>query len=235
MDLDFLQLPFKIFENLNVIWTFVLLLVRFTALLALIPGLSMGFTGLMVRLPAIMVLAFSAMFSSPMAQLPPDWVQLLVQMGSEFALGLILAMIPMMIVSGVQMAGHMASTTMGLQASQLIDPTLQMSIPDIARIYGDLVTVMFLLSGGQHIIIHVAAGLGGKLIPGGFMMGAHTAGLLISLSSVNIFIVSFPLTIGIGLILSLLVLPELVTVASRALSGIEPSVLSLVQDVNQVP
>ena len=263
MEYDFLKIPLNFFENLNLIWTFVLLLVRFTCLMMVIPGIGTGMTGLFVRTPAIVVLAFSGLSSGVYAQVPADWGLLIGQMISESMFGTILGLIPLMIVTGVQTAGHLASTTMGLQASQLIDPTLHISIPDVARIYGDLVIVMFLIIGGHHIIVHAAAGMGGQIVPGTFLASVNSIDLLVAKSAdifrlgvlisapvvvallltnfvmgliskavptVNIFIISFPLTIGIGLILSILVIPEMVVVAKRELIGIEKSVLVVVQD-----
>jgi len=263
MSFEFLLIPGKIVENLGVVWTFILLVVRFTALLIVIPGLGQGLGGTLVRTPAILVLAFSSMFSSPLAQVPENWTVLVLQIASEFALGAVLGLIPLLIVSGVQTAGYIASTTMGLQASQLIDPTLHISIPDIARVYGDLVVVMFLLTGGHHVAVHAAAGLGGQLIPGTFVPAGGSFGLLLEKSgdvfrlgvmlsgpvivallltnfvmglitkavpTVNIFIVSFPLTIGIGLILSALVLPELVQIVTRELLSLESSALTVLNE-----
>ena len=48
--------------------------------------------------------------------------------------------------------------------------------------------------------------------------------------TVNIFIVSFPLTIGIGLILSLLMIPELMQANEKMITSTESSVSVLLED-----
>jgi flagellar biosynthetic protein FliR len=48
--------------------------------------------------------------------------------------------------------------------------------------------------------------------------------------SVNIFIVSFPLTIGIGLILTVLALPDVVRFVNREFTGMENSILAVTRD-----
>lgn len=267
MDLELLTIPAKITENMHVIWTFMLLIVRFTALISIIPGIGMGLSGVYIRTPAVLVLALTCLEASPKAPLPEDWVQLLVGLSSEFMFGAVLGLVPMMIVNGVQTAGQLASTSMGLQASQLIDPTLQLSVPDLARICGDIVIIIFLLLNGHHVAIYTAAGLGGEIVPGTFLASGNTLEMLINNSArifelgavlaapvivalmltnfvmglitkavptVNIFIVSFPLTIGIGLLVSMLALPEMVVVAKRHITGMESSILEVTRDAGVV-
>ena len=48
--------------------------------------------------------------------------------------------------------------------------------------------------------------------------------------TVNIFIVSFPLTIGIGLILTVLSLPEVLHYSTREILGLEQQVAAVVDE-----
>lgn len=265
MSFEFLAIPVKALENIHILWTFFLLMMRFSAMLVTMPGIGMGVKGLVVRGPAILVLSFCSMTTSPVAPLPDSWGVVVLSMVSEVLLGSILGFIPLLTIAGFQMAGHLASTVMGLQASQLIDPTMQIAVPDLSRIYGDLVIIIFLFIGGHHVMVHAAAGLGGHIMPGSFVLGGETMSLLIdktghvfrlgvmvsgpiiaallltnfvlglitkAVPTVNIFIVSFPLTIGIGLILAMLIVPEIVHLGIRELRGIEPSVNAVMQDVH---
>lgn len=238
-----LQLGPKILNDLPLLWTFLLLATRFAGMMLIMPGVGGGMSGMVVRYPAILVLAFAAMPSSGIsAALPSDWAILLLQVGSEFMLGFALAMIPLMMVSGVQMGGYLSSTSMGLGAGNLMDPTLGMPSTDLARIFGDLSVVIFLLLGGHYMVIHAVSGLSGEIVPGSFVASDLSLDLLLrsgedifrigvmisapvivallltqfvmglitrAVPTVNVFVVSFPLTIGIGLILSLLSIPEL--------------------------
>lgn len=267
MDFELLTIPGKLEQSLPLVWTFMLLVTRFGALIMLLPGIGMGMTGVVVRTPAILVMAFSALSSSPVAVMPADAVGMLLQLLSELMFGSLIGLLPLVIINGVQMGGSIAGTTMGLQASQLIDPSFNLSLPDTARLSGDLAIVLFLLVGGQHIAVHAAAGLGGVVIPGTFFPGEITLELFMEKSAdifrlgvvlsapvlvalmltnfvmgliskvvptVNIFIISFPLTIGIGLILTMVVLPEMIQVISAEFSGYDQSILQLVEDAQQV-
>ena len=267
MNFELLAIPDRLLENLPLVWTFFLLMVRFTGLLMFLPGIGMGLMGLIVRFPAILVLAFAALGSSPIAPLPASATIMLLQFVTEVMFGMIIGMVPLLVVAGVQMAGQIGGTTMGLQASQLIDPSMNTSLPDTARIFGDLVVVLFLVLGGHHVAIHAAAGLGGVILPGSFLPAEASFGLMVDrtadvfrmgvvlsapvviallmanfvmgliskvVPTVNIFIVSFPLTIGIGLILSIIVLPELFQVVAHEFYGIDGALLPLLQDVQQI-
>lgn len=266
--MELLSIPLLLNERTDLLWTFLLLVSRFTGLLMLLPGLGMGVQGLAVRLPAILILAFVSVTVSPVALLPVNPIMMGVQIASELMLGAVLGSIPMMMVAGVQMAAQLASTSMGLNASNLIDPTLGIQAADLARIFGDVVIIMFLFIGGHHVVIHAAAGLGEQIIPGTFIIGesslqlfiersAHIfeMGLLLSspvivallltqfvmglitraVPTVNVFIMSFPLTIAIGLVLSILAFPDIMKVMQREITGVENAIEVALQDTSMKP
>lgn len=251
--------------NLDTLWTLFLLMVRFTAVIMVLPGIGGGARGLPVRMPAIIVLAAASCSTSNRAVIPGDWVLCVAQLVSEVTLGLCFALIPLLIIAGVQLAGNLASTSMGLQPSQLIDPTSQVPLPDISRIWSDLATILFLMLSGHHVIVYAAAGLGGEITPGTFIVGQNSwavlsaqttvmwklgatvaAPVIVALlfanfvmgliskavPTVNIFIVSFPLLIGIGLALSVLMLPDLMVVMDQRVRSIEGAILTIASDAS---
>ena len=177
-----------------------------------------------------------------------------IQLLSEMILGAVIGIIPILIVAGAQSAGHVASGTMGLNGAQLIDPTTQANLPDLARIYGDIAILMFLLVDGHHVAIYQLSGMESNIRPGSFVLGATGISTLVDQSAaifhmgvmiaapvivallltnfvlaiiskavptVNIFIISFPLTIGVGLGLSMLALPEAGHYISRQFLGLQ--------------
>ena len=268
MEFEFLDLGGYILRNIESLWTFMLLCVRYGTLLTILPGLALGPSAKMLRAPGVLVLACVSTMTSPIMPTPESFGILMVQVFSEAVFGLALGLVPLLIVSAVQMAGTLSSTTMGLGASQLVDPTLGGSIPALARLLGDLVILVFLLSNGHHAVIYAASGLGGVLVPGTFSPGPASVELILSrvadifrlgalvaapvivalmltnfvmgliskaISQVNIFIVSFPLTIGIGLILTWLSLAELIVVVEKELLKVDSSLLVLLQDITRVP
>lgn len=264
----FLGITEAIFQNLNIIWTFLLLTARYSALLLFCPGIGMGERGLIVRGPAVLVLAWASLLSNTFAPLPANTLLLVAAVASEFIFGALIGFVPLCIISGIQTAGQIASTTMGLGASTLIDPTLGVQVADISRIYGDVVVIIFLLLGGHHVAIYAASGLGGMLVPGTFLLNEAAMNALIARSSdifvigamvaapvlvallltqfvmgviskavptVNIFIVSFPVTIGIGLLISALLLPELFEYVSNRFSQYDSQLLPALDSMARVP
>ena len=259
---DLLSLASHASDALPWVWTLLLLMVRYVMLLTVLPGTGLGMAGAIVRVPESIVFSIASMYSGSIAPIPPHWFPLVLSILSEAAFGTILGLMPLLIVSGVQLGSSIASTTMGLSASNLIDPTSGGQIPDVARIYGDLMIVIFISVGGYLSIIHVASGIGGTFIPGQPFSYEGGAELLIKKSgdlfsfgvivsapvvvallltqfvmgmisravpTVNIFIISFPLTIGIGLILSSLVLPEVVGVFRAEVKKLDGTLISIVE------
>lgn len=245
---DIFLLPQLILARLDVGWSFLLLLTRYTAFMMLAPGLGGGMSGLLIRYPAAVVLALVSIRPDAATALPTDVAMMAAQAASEMVLGSIVAIIPLTIVAGAQTAGHLASGTMGLNAAQLIDPSTQAALPDLARIYSDFAIITFLLMGGHYLAISELAGLNDAVQPGTFIISAtgldtlitQTArifqiGCLISapvivallltnfvmgiiskaVPTINIFIVSFPLTIGVGLVISIIAMPEVMHYLSR--------------------
>ncbi|MCB0336070.1 MAG: flagellar biosynthetic protein FliR [Bdellovibrionales bacterium] len=262
-----LLIPVKILESLDLVLTFSLLVVRYTSFMWLMPGLATGNTGKALRMPAGLAMAYASVLTSPVATVPDNIIMLGLMFGSEAVFGMVLGFIPAMIFSGVQVAGQLSSTTMGLGAAQLLDPTLGVSTSSIGRLMSDLSIVVFLFLGGHYILIYAVAGLGGTIVPGSFVITETTASMLINstarifeigvmisapvivallltqfvmglitkaVPSVNIFIVSFPLTIGIGLILTGLSFPEIVVYLERHWQSIEGSLITFTQSVQQV-
>ncbi len=264
MEFDFLKINHILQSRVDLLWTFMLLIMRFSGVIMVLPGIGNGVSGMRVRATAILMFSMAATFSSPVAILPDSIAGLLIQGASEALLGLVIGLLPALIVSGVQTAGTLSSTTMGLGAAQLVDPTFGGSVTSLARIFGDIAILLFLLMGGHHAIIYAASGVSHGLVPGTFLIDSHSVDLLINrtgdifrlgvlvsapvivallltqfvmglitkaVPQVNIFIVSFPLTIGIGLVLSALSLPEIIVFLQKELQTIDASLAVLLSGV----
>lgn len=259
-----LALPFHILEQLPLVYSFVLLVTRYFAMLMILPGIGLGDRGAIVRGPAACVLAYASLCGTEKyAALPDHWLSMLGAGVFELLFGAALGLLPLFVVAGVQTGAAVASTTMGLGAASLFDPTSGTTVPELARIFGDLTVIVFLAIGGHYAVIYAASGLGESFVPGGSFSISDAAQLLVSqtadvfrlgvmvsapivvallltqfvmgliskvVPTVNIFIISFPLTIGIGLILAMLVLPEIVAVVKERYLGIG----SLVSDLTSL-
>ncbi len=260
--MDFLSLPLLIAERLDVGWTFVLYLTRFAAMFILLPGIGMGMQGLAVRMPSIIILSLVSTSVSKYAAVPADIALMIAQVVSEVLFGSVLGMLPALVVAAVQTGLQLASVSMGLGASQLIDPNSGTSLSDISRIYAEVVIIMFLMIGGHHVVIYAACGMGSTITPGTFAFSAQSVDLLVdrtayvlhlgviisapivvallltqfvmglvtrAVPTVNIFIISYPLTIGIGLTLAIISFPEVMHVVGREFTGLE-NLISVVTD-----
>lgn len=247
----------KLSNQTDVLWTFMLLTIRFTACLLTLPGIGGGAGGLRTRSAAVVVFSAVSVICSPISKLPNDFFLIAAQMLSEFLLGSILALFPRIIVAGIELAAQLAGNTMGLGAGQLIDPTSGAQTSSLSIIYLDLSTLVFLFLGGHHAVIRAVAGLGSEVPPGAFLLAKPSLDFLIaqtgaifeagvmlsspvvvallltqfvmglisrSVSTVNIFILSFPITIGVGLSLCILSFPEVMRVMSTRFVAVEQGI-----------
>jgi flagellar biosynthetic protein FliR len=263
MDLQQIQqLTEQVFNRLDYGWTFLLLFMRYAIFFMIVPGIGSGTAGLALRYPAILLMALVSLNSSNLAAVPVIVSDMVVQMLCEVSLGAVIAFVPLLIVSGAQIAGHLASGTMGLNGAQMFDPSTQAPLSDLSRIYSDIAVLVFLLLGGHYIAIAELSGVGGNIRPGGFVLSALGLSGLIDQSAVvfrigcliaapviasmlltnfvmgiiskaiptiNIFVVSFPLTIGVGFAISVLAMPEVGVLLQREVNEIPQVIGSILR------
>jgi flagellar biosynthesis protein FliR len=231
-----LQLPLLLLYNLDLAYTFILLLTRFTGLFLFLPGLGSGLGGVATRIPAIFIIAASLTLAVPKAKIPNDEFILIAQLTGEFFLGTIVGLFPTIIISTIQNAGQISATTMGLGAGALFDPTTQSQSTTLAKLLSDLGVIVYLLGNGYHTALFALSSTK-MAVPGAFFINLSTVSGLIeqtemifssgfilaspvliailltnfalglisrAVTQINIFIISFPLTIAIGLVLTIL-------------------------------
>lgn len=249
MELDSLQqLAQTLLNRVDYAWTFILLLTRYFVLLLVAPGLGGGATGAALRYPAAMAFAIATINAERLVGVPNHIAEMIVQVTAEILLGSAIALIPLLIVTGAQTAGHLATGTMGLNGSQLFDPSTNAALSDLSRLYSDMAIMIFLLIGGHYVVIGELAGLGQFVKPGTFVLSDAGVGAFVDQSArifqigclisapvvvallltnfvmgiiskaiptVNVFIISFPLTIGIGFAISIIALPEVARFLER--------------------
>jgi flagellar biosynthetic protein FliR len=222
--------------------------------------------GMEIRIPGLMMMSLAVVSVTPAVPVPDNVLLLFGHVASELLLGSILGLLPTMIVSGAQAGGQLASTTMGLGAGQLLDPTTQSHTTQISRIMGDLVVLCFLFIDGHHVLIYAASGLCGQIIPGSFVLGETTIDVIMQQSGeifsfaaivsspvivallltqlvlgiltkfvqqVNVFIVSYPLTIGIGMFLLIIMMPAFVRQSNRRLLEVENAVATVLEETRR--
>ena len=260
-----LVLPQQLLQNMHLVWALMLLICRYGGMIIVLPGIGGGMAGATVRYPAVLCLALVTLNPHMAPALPNDWVIMGAQVIAEFCFGLSIGFVPYIAVAGVQMAGQLSSTSMGLSAGNLIDPTLGIQSTDLSRIFSDLSIILFLLLGGHHVVVGALAGLGTEIAPGSFMVQDLSLGVLLdrcadifrvgimisapvvvallltqfvmglvtrAVPTVNVFVVSFPLTIGIGLFLSMLSLPELLSFMGREYQGMDGFIAKFLEELS---
>ena len=258
---------FQLAEQLPRVWLYTLCFARYVGMMIVMPGLSGGMTGLYVRVPAMIIFAMTAAYGQQQElPLPVNMGSMAVMIGSEFLLGFVVGLIPFLFVAAVQTGGQLASTTMGLGAGALVDPTMGAPTSDISRITGDLVTILFMLVGGHYVIVYTLAG-GDDHLPLGVMfvndlnfkllvdlsarvfeLGVVLAGPVIAavmlsqfvlgilsraVPTINLFIISFPLTIGIGLGIWAILMPQMVSLVGTEVSRVEKQVLKIGENARE--
>lgn len=262
-----LQLPLHLAYHLDAGWTWLLIFTRFAGLFLYFPGLSTGAQGMEIRLPGLMLMSLAVVSVTPAVPVPDNVLMLFGQIASELLLGSILGLVPTMIVSGAQAGGQLASTTMGLGAGQLFDPTTQSHTNQVSRIMGDLVVLCFLFINGHHVLIYAASGLCGQIVPGSFVLGENTIDIMVQQSGqifsfativsspvivallltqlvlgiltkfvqqVNVFIISYPLTIAIGLFILIVMMPAFIAQSNRLLLSIENTIVTVLDDARHI-
>ena len=197
----------------------------------------------------------------PPAPLPAhDLVSFLVCVTGETFLGILLGLAAAFPFAGIQLAGSLVGVQMGFGIVSAWDPQSESQENLIARLYGALALLLFLVLNGHHLLFR-ALGLSLKILPlGGVVLGAgvmkEVVGLagsifVISLAvggpllavlfladaamgfvartvpQMNIFIVGFPVKIGIGVLGIALTLPFFARTLDRLLSGLERDLLAL--------
>jgi flagellar biosynthesis protein FliR len=91
------------------------------------------------------------------SQLPPDAPAVAGAMVSEVAIGLAIGLLARMLVVSFQLAGEVIAFQMGFALASSFDPDSGQATPAIASIQLSLVTLVFLLLDGHHLLIRALA------------------------------------------------------------------------------
>ncbi|MFQ5513739.1 MAG: flagellar biosynthetic protein FliR [Myxococcota bacterium] len=165
------------------------MLILFSLVLARVGGLFMGAPvfsaqGMPQRLKAMIVLGLSAALLPvvPPATLPEGSYAVLVAMVGELAVGFAIGLLARLFLTAFQVAGAMIAFQMGFAMARTFDMNSRVQAPVIATVYLQLVTILFLLVDGHHVLIRSLAAsyetfpLGGSLQAGALSQTLFTAG-----------------------------------------------------------
>lgn len=135
---------------------FALLLVRPGIVVMLAPGLGGRQIPAMVKIALMVTVAVSMM---PTVPLPPalGTSGLALVILREALVGLALAFVLQVLVTGVEFAGHLSSYQIGFSYGATIDPVSGVRSTMLVSLYGMLATMVFLGVNGHHALLRAVA------------------------------------------------------------------------------
>jgi flagellar biosynthetic protein FliR len=146
--------PFH-FDAADVI-AFVLVLVRMAGLFLTAPLFSSKNINVMLKAAWILLITFLIfpVVDFKPETLPAPGLALGLAVIREVLVGLSIGMGATMILSGIQMAGQIADTQMGLGLANVIDPMTNTQVSVMGQFYYMVAILIFLAVDGHHMLIH---------------------------------------------------------------------------------
>lgn len=133
---------------------FLLVLTRLGVMMLAMPGVG---EGVPMKIRAIIAIALSLLIV-PLVQLPTDLqvnnlLEMVFALVREAAIGLLIGSVVRLLVTGLQMAGELASNGGGLQLGESIDPEMRASVSTISRLVGMLIGAVLITMGGHRMML----------------------------------------------------------------------------------
>ena len=208
-------------------------LARIAGILAVMPVIGSRSVPPMVKVGLVSALGMALLPVVRVPDLPEDPLRLATGLGAELLVGLVIGMALRLLFAGIELAGDMMSTQMGLGMAQILDPSTSHPAPLISHLYTLLASLIFLSLNAHFLLIQalatsfdLVAPFGAslsenlmedviRLSQGMFLIALKLAApvmvtmLLVNLgmavigrsvSQMNVFLLSQPLTITAGLL-----------------------------------
>lgn len=242
--------------------TLLVILVRIGGIMAALPLLRSRSIPLQLKTGLVLMLGLVLMPIVRVTGIPDDPVLLAIGLTAEFLVGLVLGLGVRFLFSGIEMAGELMSSQMGLGMAQLFDPTISHQVHVVGQ-YQTLIASLAFLSLNAHYVAVEAVAASFDLVPpfsaalspalvddvirlsqGLFVIGLKLAApvavtiLLINLglailgravAQINVFLLSFPLTIAGGFVIMGVALPYAVGVYEAEYLRLEETIHGLMR------
>jgi flagellar biosynthetic protein FliR len=136
------------------ILAFVLVLSRLGGLFLFAPGFSSKLVPVRAKLlvAGAIAIAFTPLASRGQT-IPSDPIELTTLIVKEVSVGLAIALAIGVIAVAVQAGASLLDTISGFSFANLVDPFTNMQATPLSQIYGLVATMVFLLTGGDHLAI----------------------------------------------------------------------------------
>lgn len=133
---------------------FLLVLTRLGVMMIAMPAIG---SGVPMRVRAVLAIALALLLMPLIAPLasPPieNLLELTIATAREAGIGMLIGLVIRLLVTGLQLAGEVASNTGGMQLGDLQDPEMRATVPTLARLIGLLVTAVMITAGGHRMMI----------------------------------------------------------------------------------
>lgn len=207
------------------------ILVRIGGILSAWPILGSPMIPVQIKVSLVMVLGLVLLPVVHITGLPNDPLPMTFGMTAEFLVGMVIGLAVRLVFAGIELAGELIGSQMGLSIAPLIDPSTANQVPLISHFHTLLASLIFLSLNAHFAVVQAVAssfdlikpfgaGLSAPLVEdvlrisqGLFVTALKLAApilattLLINLGlailgrsvpQINVFLLSFPLTIAGG-------------------------------------
>jgi flagellar biosynthetic protein FliR len=241
---------------------FVLIFLRVTAIIVVIPILGNRTVPLRVKGGLSIIIAFLIFPFVHYSAASYEVISLVLKMLGEVLIGIIIGLTGRLLFAGIQLAGQLVGFQMGFAIVNVVDPVSSSQVSIIAQFQYLLAALIFFAVNGHHVFLYAIAESYNIIPPLDFNFSGPLMDSLLSLSrdifivavktgapimtillltsvglgliartvpQINIFIVGFPLKIGIGLIGIGLTLPIFVRIVGTLFVTVEGKIKLLMQ------
>ena len=170
----------------GIVLTYLLVFSRVGAMIMLLPGF--GTMGVPARVRLVLALAISLALAPTVQNLypaiaPTTIIQLGLLIAQEVTCGILVGAMAAIIMSGLQVAGFLIASQIGLSYAQTIDPTQNTQGAVVGNFFTLLGVVSIFATDLHHLAIGAIAGSYKMLPPGGHLPTGDMAQLVIQLVS----------------------------------------------------
>lgn len=254
--------------NIEEVTGALLVLLRVSALIMLMPVLGYRMVPAQVKIGLIVLLAvlLYPVVSTSLPQMPVSPLALMVIAIQEILIAAMLAMVAQLIFAAAQFAGQVMGYQMGLAIANVFDPATSAQISIVGQ-FAQVMAMLIWLSVGAHTIFLSALADSFYLLPIGQPLDLSAITLLNDMASdmftlalrlvspmllllfflyvalgllsravpqIQVFFVSFPLTVGIGFLSFALALPSVISLMHDSFAGMSLSLPMLLRSLSGV-
>src|SRR5690554_354018 len=181
----------------NYTYLFVLILIRFSALFIITPIFSSAVIPALVKVGLSFTMAIVSMpLLAGTHSMPSTEYLILIEVLSEFLIGLVIGFIVLLTFTAIQLAGHFIDMRMGFAIVNVTDPIHGYTMPLMGQFKNILAILLFLAINGHHILINSIHRSFILIPPGGVSFNNRIFEIVFRYSA-EIFIIAFKIALPV--------------------------------------